>query len=344
MNRTKYEYIGNLSQLFHVENYRMEGGKKDGVRVTNVQNETGLNFTVAADRCMDITHLSFKGVNISYINPSGIVAPEYYDRTGLNWLKSFTAGFVTTCGLDNVGNPCEDGEELGLHGRIGNTPADEYNVSIIREEEDNKVEITGIMGESFIFGAKLRLKRKITSFQEKNRLILEDEIVNEGFTEQEYMQLYHCNIGYPFLSPDCEIIIPSDEVKGGNPYSQENIEKWNMVEEPSHVGEMCLLHQLRKSGDECRVGMFNNKEKIGFTLSFDGKELERFLQWRYLNKGEYVVGLEPATNYAGGKKNERETDRILKLNPGETKHHRLQFDFYDSREAFDEAMKAFGCL
>ena len=217
-------------------------------------------------------------------------------------------------------------------------------MSIIREEEDNKVEITGIMGESFIFGAKLRLKRKITSFQEKNRLILEDEIVNEGFTEQEYMQLYHCNIGYPFLSPDCEIIIPSDEVKGGNPYSQENIEKWNMVEEPSHVGEMCFLHQLRKSGDECRVGMFNNKEKIGFTLSFDGKELERFLQWRYLNKGEYVVGLEPATNYAGGKKNERETDRILKLNPGETKHHRLQFDFYDSREAFDEAMKAFGCL
>lgn len=85
-------------------------------------------------------------------------------------------------------------------------------------------------------------------------------------------------------------------------------------------------------------------KRIGFTLSFDGKELERFLQWRYLNKGEYVVGLEPATNYAGGKQNERETDRILKLNPGETKQHRLLFDFYDSREAFDEAMKAFGCL
>ena len=136
MDRTKYEYIGNLSQLFHVENYRMEGGKKDGVRVTNVQNENGLNYTVVADRCMDIANLSFKGINISYINPSGIVAPEYYDRTGVNWLKSFTAGFVTTCGLDNVGNPCEDGEELGLHGRIGNTPADEYNVRIIREFKD----------------------------------------------------------------------------------------------------------------------------------------------------------------------------------------------------------------
>ena len=59
MDRTKYEYIGNLSQLFHVENYRMEGGKKDGVRVTNVQNETGLNYTVVADRCMDIANLSF---------------------------------------------------------------------------------------------------------------------------------------------------------------------------------------------------------------------------------------------------------------------------------------------
>lgn len=61
----------------------MEGGKKDGMQVTQVSHEKGLNYTVLAGRCMDIGHLSFKGVNISYISPCGVVGPEHYDRNKL---------------------------------------------------------------------------------------------------------------------------------------------------------------------------------------------------------------------------------------------------------------------
>ena len=339
MNTGKYEYIGNLSQLFRVENYRLEGGKQDGVRATNIRNESGLDYTVVADRCMDISHLSFKGVNISYINPNGVVAPQYYDRTGTNWLKSFGAGFVATCGLDNVGNPCVDGEELGLHGRIGNTPAEEYSVKIARDGEDNRVEITGVMGENFIFGPKLRLRRIITSFQTRNRIILEDEVINEGFSQQEYMQLYHCNIGYPFLTPDCELIFPSKGVRGANTFSQEHLGLWNVISEPSDIGEMCFIHDLEKKDGMCRLGMFNHKWKIGFVLSFEAEELDKFLQWRYLHKGEYVVGLEPATNYIGGRAEERISDRILTIEPRRTKKHMLQFDFFDDEKMMKEFMR-----
>lgn len=338
METKRYEYIGDLSQLLRVENYRMEGGRKDGVRATQVSNEKGLNFTVIADRCMDIAHLSYKGVNISYINPSGVSAPQYYDRAGTKWLENFTAGFITTCGLNNIGNPCVDGEELGLHGRIGNTPADEYSVRILRAEEDNVVQISGTMRESFLFGEKLLLKRTITAYQEKNRILLEDEIMNTGFEEQEYMQLYHCNIGYPFLSPACELLVPTEEVRGANPYSQENLEKWDQIEPPSKVGEMCFFHQLKRQGDTSCVGMFNREHQIGFTLRFEHRDLEKFIQWRYLNRGEYVVGLEPATNYIGGRAVERQQEKLKTVPPMSSVRHKIQIDFCEELEKIREAV------
>lgn len=338
MDQKRYEYIGDLAQLFHVETYHIEGGKKEGVRATSVTNETGLSFTVIADRCMDIYRLSYKGINFSYLNPCGIIAPQYYDRTGVNWLKSFTGGLMVTCGLDNVGNPCDE-EELGLHGRIGNTPAEEYCVRTLKETTGNRVEISGRMRQSFIFGDKLELRRRITAYQEKNCVEIEDEICNVGFKKQEYMQLYHCNIGYPFLSPECELLFPTKSVTGTNNLSVENVKEWNKISEPAETGEMCFIHELEeKNGHRC-VGMFNHKLQIGFLLRFEGRDLDKFLQWKYLNPGEYVIGLEPATNYADGKVKERERNQIQTLDAGDSVKHKIEFCFYDSIEALRYAME-----
>jgi len=338
MKEERYKYIGDLSQLFRVENYQMSGGKKDGVKATNVINEKGLSYTVVADRCMDISHLSFKGINISYINPCGVVAPQYYDKTGTNWLKNFTAGFITTCGLNNIGSPCTDnGVELGLHGEIGNTPADEYSTDIIYGEE-NEVHIKGSMNTSSIFGSKLKLKREIISFQEKNQIILKDQIINMGF-EEEYMQLYHCNIGYPFLSPECEVMIPSQNVVGANPLSEENIEKWNQIEEPSKTGEQCFIHQLKPKSNLSSVGMFNHKHKIGFTISFENSKLDHFMQWKYLNEGEYVMGLEPSTNGIGGKAEERKKTQIKKIAPRSNVEHKIQINFFEDIDSIKMFME-----
>lgn len=330
MNKEKYKYIGDLSQLFRIENYRMEGGKKDGVRATTVANESGLNYTVIADRCMDIAYLSYKGINISYINPCGVVAPEYYDARGVNWLKSFTAGFLTTCGLNNIGNPCDDKDEMGLHGRIGNTPADDYCVQIINNEEDNSVKITGTMKESFIFGEKLHLRRTITSFQQTDKIIIEDEIANVGFVQEEYMQLYHFNIGYPFLSPDCKVFIPTLGVKPANQHSDKYLKEWDKVTEPNFLDEMCYFHDLKDEGGYHCVSIFNQKYQFGFTLKFNHSDLDKFIHWKNLSCGQYVMGLEPATNYIGGRADERMNGRIKTLGPLESIHHKIEIEFFNS--------------
>ena len=118
-------YIGHPSQLSGVEEYRLIGGKGDGMRLLQVRNGLGLEFTVSPDRAADITRLSYEGVNYSYISPSGYVAPAYYDQQEFGFLKSFTCGFLTTCGLSNIGVPTEDESgKTGLHGTISHIPAD----------------------------------------------------------------------------------------------------------------------------------------------------------------------------------------------------------------------------
>jgi hypothetical protein len=63
-------------------------------------------------------------VPLAWVSPTGVVAPHFRELQGEGWLRSFGGGLLVTCGLQNVGEPSErGGEELGLHGRISNTPA-----------------------------------------------------------------------------------------------------------------------------------------------------------------------------------------------------------------------------
>lgn len=112
-------YYGHESQLFGVEEYRLTGGKGDGLRLLRVQNGKGLDFTISADRCADISRLHFRGENCGFFSANGYVSPAYYDDKEAGWLKIFSAGFLSTCGLLAVGSPCTDeGVRLPLHGAI----------------------------------------------------------------------------------------------------------------------------------------------------------------------------------------------------------------------------------
>src|SRR5665647_3237041 len=154
--RQLLKYVGDFSQLFGIKEYYLAGGKANGVKAFDIRNGSGLEFTVLADRCLDIAGLSFKGINCSYISKTGIVAPQYYDENGIGFLRSFHAGFLTTCGLRNVGNPCkENGESFSLHGRISNTPGEEVCASTEWIDDVPVLTISGKMREARLFGENL---------------------------------------------------------------------------------------------------------------------------------------------------------------------------------------------
>ena len=101
-----HSYVGLPTQVYGVEEHRLVGGKGDGMRLFEIRNGSGLELTVSADRCADISRASLNGVNLSWFSPVGYVAPSYYDDRGVNFLRSFTGGFLTTCGLTAAGSPC----------------------------------------------------------------------------------------------------------------------------------------------------------------------------------------------------------------------------------------------
>ena len=164
------KYIGHENQFYGVEEVRLVGGKADGMRMLNVRNGKGLSFSLSADRAMDISRLSFKGDNMGFFAPCGYVAPSYFDKEGLGFLKSFTAGFLTTCGLASAGSPCEDeGENLPLHGTISNTPCENYSYS----ETDEEIVVEASVRDASLFGKKLILKRKFICSKTENKLFLD---------------------------------------------------------------------------------------------------------------------------------------------------------------------------
>ena len=107
MARNLYEYVGDADQLMSVRDARLLNGRQDGVRMIQVDNGGALGCTILPGRAMDCYQMRYKGVNLNYIAPCGIVAPSYYDARGTEWLRSFFVGFLTTCGLQHIGSPME---------------------------------------------------------------------------------------------------------------------------------------------------------------------------------------------------------------------------------------------
>ena len=324
------KYVGNLSQLFDVRDSRLIGGRADGVRATTVKTGGGLEFTVVADRCMDIADLSFNGINCSFLNPCGIVAPSYYDDKGTGWLKSFTAGFLTTCGLSNFGVPsAENGKLYGMHGAIGNTPAERYSVTVDRGESGPSVRMTGRMCEAVIFAPKLYLNRTIEAAYQSNKIVLTDEVENDGYDTEYFMLLYHFNIGYPFLSPDAELHLPTLKVTPRDEDAEAGFGVWERIFPPKdHYPEQVFFHKLEGDHDNiAAVRLLNKKLGIGMTMRLDLSRMNHFIQWKNFESGEYVMGLESANSLLAGRAVQKKLGDIKTIPPKSTVRIRTEIEF-----------------
>ncbi|MBQ2922883.1 MAG: aldose 1-epimerase family protein [Tyzzerella sp.] len=318
-------YIGHDSQIYGVEEHRLVGGKGDGLRLYEVYNGKGMQLTISPDRNGDITRLRFKGINMSYMSPCGYVAPSYYNSVGTNWLNSFTAGFLTTCGLEAVGAPCEDeGEVLPLHGTIANLPCEQ---AYWLEDEDALV-IHTVTKDETIFGRKLRLYREIRVLKEENTFEIIDTIENTGARIEPMEILYHLNMGYPLLDEDSVVTVPSKDVWSRDAHAEEDIANWMNMEKPT-VGyeERCYYHRFAdKNG---MASIYQPKLNIGLEITFDARELDSFVEWKMMGVRDYALGLECGNCYPDGRDVMRRTGMLKFLEPGEKKTYRVKVKIWE---------------
>lgn len=315
-------YIGQETQIYGIEEHRIVGGKGDGMRLLEIRNGKGLEMSISADRAADITRLSVFGSNLSYFSPCGYVAPAYYQQTGSDWLKSFTAGFLTTCGLQAVGSPCvDDGEELPLHGSIANIPAEQ----ICWYEEKEALVVKAQIRDEVIFGRKLRLNREIRVSLAENSFVIRDEIENTGDKIQPFEILYHMNMGYPLLDEDSIVEIPAKEVLPRDEHAAEDIENCLKMEKPqAGYVERCYYHKF--AGKESYASIYQPKTGRKVTIRFDAEKLDGFVEWKMMGVRDYVLGLECGNCYPDGRDVMREKGMLKFLEPGETVIYEVRVD------------------
>jgi len=320
-------YIGHESQLYGVEEHRLIGGKGDGMRLLEVRNGLGLECVVMPDRCADIYRLTYMGRNMCFFSPCGYVAPSYYEKEKTGWFSTFTAGFLTTCGLTQIGSPCEDmGEVLPLHGNIGNLPAEH----IWWYREKNEIVVQAEIRDASLLGHKLMLHRKLCFSTTDNSFTLTDTVENHADTKCPILILYHMNMGYPLLSEKAELQILSDSV-----FPTENSEESHLQILPPTAGyqEKCYVHSFTHKG---LAKLFNPEIGLGLSISFDTQQLPCFCQWKKMGIHDYVLGLEPG-NSVNNRADSRKNGTLEYLQPGEEKNFGFTVRFFSNYDAWQSS-------
>jgi hypothetical protein len=326
--------VGRLDQVAGIEPLVLDDGSARGVRALRVRTGSGLSFTVLPDRGMDLDAAEYRGVPLAWLSHTGVVAPSFREMQGEGWLRSFHGGLLVTCGLQNVGPPGErDGESLGLHGRISNTPASRVSYEARWDEEGCVLEARGEVHEGQVFGANLVLRRTISARVGESRIRIEDTVENEGFDPAPLMLLYHMNLGWPLLDETSHIVGPGRSGELPEPRDEEargGLETWHRFPGPTPgFKERVFFHRPEAgAGGWTEARLENPALEGGLALSirFHPEELPEFIQWTMTGEGTYVVGLEPATCRVGGYEAEERAGRVIWLDPGEVRQSRLEVE------------------
>jgi len=335
-------HMGSISQLGGVRQAEFSDGRNRGVRTAEFETGTGFNFTVLLDRGMDIGACKYQGSALSWEASPGPAHPAYYNEEGLGWLRSFHGGLVATCGLTYAGAPTVDeGETLGLHGRISNTPASNVWVDGAWRDDEYEMWALGRMREAVVFGENLTLTRRVSAMLGRSHLRIQDRVVNEGCSEQPLMIVYHCNFGFPLLAEGTELIAPSISTVARDAVAQPGLANHASYEAPiDGYAEQCFYHEMRAGEDGYVTVVLANRafgggQGLGIYLRYRQAELPRFTQWKMVGAGTYVTGLEPANCGVEGRDIDRASGKLQFIKPGEQRTFMLEIGVLDGNNAID---------
>ena len=310
-----------MEQLASIRRMTYDDGKGRGMRVIDVNNGSGLMFSVLPDRGMDIAQASYKGTGLAWLSCNGDVAPHFYDSYGIEWLRTWDGGLLTGCGLANVGAPNErDGERHGLHGRISHIPAEEVNTAAAWSEDGSayKLRVSGTLRHSRVFGEKLVCTREISTALGDDSITVRDTIENQGSTPSPFMLLYHINLGWPLIDDGVTLHAPEHRITPQTECAAAGLARWNHASTPvAGFSEQVYYHELPAGKNGlAAMRVVNKRLGLDFEVAYRAAELPYLIQWRMMGQGEYVMGLEPANCYPEGQTRIAGRGLLRQLEPG----------------------------
>jgi hypothetical protein len=328
--------IGSMQQVAFIRPIKFLEGRAGNLKGFDIKNGN-LRFQVISDKCLDISDFSYKGININFIAKQGLIGRMDYDTHGEEGTRSLMGGLLFTCGLENTCIPGKVQERyFPMHGRIRSTPAEHVGATAQWEKGNYCIRVTGKMREAELFGKNLTLERTIETIYGSRSVKITDIIENESFQEEPMMILYHFNIGYPLLDEGARVVLPSKEVMPRDKEAEKDDELWNLMEAPmENEAERVYLHNL--AGDRngnTFVCLMNEKIGLGIKIEFNKRYLPKFVQWKSLNAGDYVMGLEPTNSGVYGLPGEGEA--VHKIKPFEQEKIELILTIIEGKDELEK--------
>lgn len=344
-----YNKISNPAQLGGIETAILDNGTGRGTRIAWINTGTGLRYKVVIDRAMDIADAFYNHHSLAWLSHVGVTSPEPFSHHGMDWIRTFGGGLLTTCGLSHVGGPETDEHgERGLHGGISNLPAELE--SIIQPDPARGVmemSITGRIKQTKVFGPSFELKRTIFATLGKASLRIHDEVVNVGNTPAPFMLLYHFNFGWPLVDEGTEILWKGSWQSSGADSKTKIFREGNNfrqcpppLDQHSATGEeVAFIDAAPDNGGQCTCGFYNSRIALAVALRFKKEQLPWLTNWQHWGRGEYVTGLEPGTNPPIGQARARKENKLIFLAPGAQKSFDVELEIVDNESSIHEFLK-----
>jgi galactose mutarotase-like enzyme len=334
--------LSNSHQLGGIETSVIDNGSGRGVRIAWVNTGTGLRYKLVLDRGMDILDAFHNQYSLAWISQAGLTAPQLFANRGIDWLRTFGGGLLTTCGLSNAGPPNEDENgSRGLHGNYSNSPAE--LVSIKQPDifaGDFGFEIVAKVRETTTFGPSLEMIRTISGSIGSAEIHINDQVINRGNSPAPHMLLYHINCGWPLIDDGTRIVWKGEKKPKA---TDANNTEFNRKHEftrcappmDEHAGfgeDVAFIDPKADVNKQVICGYANDGLGLALRISFSKAQLPWLINWQHWGKNEYVTALEPATHPPIGQAAARENGTLILLEPGESRTYDLRMEVLTGEE------------
>ncbi|CAI6083937.1 aldose 1-epimerase family protein [Cohnella sp. JJ-181] len=336
--------VGRMSQLGGVRRMTLTEGKEAGVELIRVSTGAGLALDIVPSKGLDLSRAELWGAPLSWQSAAGDAHPAYYESSGTGWLRTASGGLLMTCGLTHAGSPSDTpGGPQGLHGRAHHTPAAQVAVREAWAGDELEWSVEGLIEENALFGANLRLRRRIFGRMGVNAIGIEDRVENLGFAPSPHMMLYHFNFGFPLLDERTRIAFPpAVTCERSGTGDAADCERWERPD--PFARERVFYHELSERDGMAEAVLHQpvfpagpGTADVKVRLRWSADTLPRLVQWRMPGAGAHALGLEPANCQVEGYEAEAGGGGPVMLAPGAVVVHRLELKIEAGQAMIEEA-------
>jgi hypothetical protein len=337
--------IGHLGQIASVRLVTLDDGVERGVRVLEFRSGSGFTFDVLVDRAFDVGQCHFNGRSLAWQSPVGFAGPWYAEPEGFGFLRTFSGGLLTTCGLDHTLFQTQDtaahyhyppkaSESYGLHGRISTRPARLVGYGERWDGNECVLWAEGQVVQASALGEALLLQRRIECKVGGTALQIQDTVTNVGAHRTPHMYLYHANFGFPVVDIGAEIVIPAREF---SPCGDYPVDGFRHIEPPdeAYTERVYEYEPLPEANGRVPIAIVNRALGIGAYQIYVKEQLPHPFIWRMLGEQNYVVALEPSTNRVAGRLDAHERGELIWLSAGESRRYDLELGVLPTNTAID---------